>query len=145
VIKFVWLPTGRCFSLGTPVSSANIADHQNITEILVKMALNAINQTKQGYSSVPGKGYSSVPSKGYSSVSDKGYSRSVSCALNYISTCFVVPWFFSLNLFRNNLYQVRWNNRHQVRWNNLHQVRWNNLHQVRWNNLYQVRWACRAH
>ena len=35
-----WLKTGRWFSPGTPVSSANKTDHQHITEILLKVALN---------------------------------------------------------------------------------------------------------
>ena len=32
-------------SLGTPVSSINKADHHDITEILLKVALNTINHT----------------------------------------------------------------------------------------------------
>ena len=39
-----WLATGRWFSLGPPVSS-NKTDHHNITEILLKVALNTIKQT----------------------------------------------------------------------------------------------------
>jgi hypothetical protein len=39
-----WLATGRWFSPGTPVSSTNKADHHDITEILLKVALNTINQ-----------------------------------------------------------------------------------------------------
>jgi hypothetical protein len=35
------------FSPGTPVSSTNKTDHRNITEILLKVALNTINQTNQ--------------------------------------------------------------------------------------------------
>ena len=38
-----WLATGRWFSLGPPVSSTNIADRHDITEILLKVALNTIN------------------------------------------------------------------------------------------------------
>jgi len=41
-----WLATGRWFSLGTPVSSTNKTDHHDITEILLKVMLNIINQTK---------------------------------------------------------------------------------------------------
>jgi hypothetical protein len=41
------LYTGRWFSLGTPVSSTNKTDHHNITEILLKMALNTIKSTNQ--------------------------------------------------------------------------------------------------
>jgi hypothetical protein len=37
VIKFVWF---------SPVSSTNKTDHHDITEILLKMVLNTINQTK---------------------------------------------------------------------------------------------------
>ena len=33
---------GRWFFLGTPVSSTNKADHHDITEILLKVALNSI-------------------------------------------------------------------------------------------------------
>jgi hypothetical protein len=36
--------TGQWFSSGTPVSSTNKTDHQDITEILLKVALNTINQ-----------------------------------------------------------------------------------------------------
>jgi hypothetical protein len=41
-----WLATGWWFSLDTSVSSINKADH-NITEILLKVALNTIKQTLQ--------------------------------------------------------------------------------------------------
>ena len=37
-----WLATGRCFSLGNPVSSTNKTDRHNITEILLKVTLNTI-------------------------------------------------------------------------------------------------------
>ena len=40
-----WLATGLWFSLCTPVSSTNKTDCRNITEILLKVALHAINQT----------------------------------------------------------------------------------------------------
>jgi hypothetical protein len=36
--------TGQWFSPGTPVSSTNKTDPHNITEILLKVALNPINQ-----------------------------------------------------------------------------------------------------
>ena len=39
--------TVRWFSPGTPVSSTNKTDHHDITEILLKVALNTINHTKQ--------------------------------------------------------------------------------------------------
>jgi hypothetical protein len=39
------LVTGRWFSPGTPVSSTNKTDRHNLTEILLKVALNTINQT----------------------------------------------------------------------------------------------------
>jgi len=35
------------FFSGTPVSSTNKTDHHNITEILLKVALNTINQPNQ--------------------------------------------------------------------------------------------------
>jgi hypothetical protein len=38
--------TGQWFPKGTPLSSINKADLYNITEILLKVALNTINQTK---------------------------------------------------------------------------------------------------
>ena len=44
VIKFVWLATGQWLSLGTLVSSTNKTDCHKITEILLKLALNTINQ-----------------------------------------------------------------------------------------------------
>ena len=37
-----WLATGQWFSLGTPVSSTIKTDCDDITEILLKMALNTI-------------------------------------------------------------------------------------------------------
>jgi hypothetical protein len=40
------LATGRWFSPGTPVSSTNKTDCHDIAEILLKVALNTINQTK---------------------------------------------------------------------------------------------------
>jgi hypothetical protein len=39
------LATGRWFSPDTPVSSTNKTDHHDKTEILLKVALNIINQT----------------------------------------------------------------------------------------------------
>jgi hypothetical protein len=41
-----WLATGRGFSLGTPVSSTNKTDRHNITDILLKVALNTIILTR---------------------------------------------------------------------------------------------------
>ena len=38
-----WLVTGQWFS---PVSSTNKTDHRNKTKILLKVALNTVNQTK---------------------------------------------------------------------------------------------------
>ena len=38
------LATGRWFSPGTAVSSTNKTNHHNITEILLRVALNTINQ-----------------------------------------------------------------------------------------------------
>ena len=42
-----WLVTGRWFSLGPPVSSSNKTDHQDITEKLLKVALNTKQTNKQ--------------------------------------------------------------------------------------------------
>jgi hypothetical protein len=36
--------TGRWFSPGTPISSTNKTDRQDITEILLKVALNTIKK-----------------------------------------------------------------------------------------------------
>jgi hypothetical protein len=40
------LATGQWFSPGTPVSSTNKTDHDDIAAILLKVALNTIKQTK---------------------------------------------------------------------------------------------------
>ena len=40
-----WLATGRWFSSGNPVSSPNKTDHHDITEILLRVALNTITLT----------------------------------------------------------------------------------------------------
>jgi len=37
-----WIAAGQWFSLVTPVSSTNKTDHQDLTEILLKVALNNI-------------------------------------------------------------------------------------------------------
>ena len=37
-----WLATGQWFSPGTPVSSSDKSEHHDITEILLKVALNTI-------------------------------------------------------------------------------------------------------
>ena len=42
-----WLATGQWFSPGPPFSSTNKADHHDITEILLKVALNTIKQTNK--------------------------------------------------------------------------------------------------
>ena len=42
-----WLAAGRWFSPGTPVSSTNKTDRHDITEILLKWALNTINYLPQ--------------------------------------------------------------------------------------------------
>jgi hypothetical protein len=39
--------TGQWFSLGTPISSTNKTDRRDITEILLKVALNTIKQTQK--------------------------------------------------------------------------------------------------
>ena len=41
---FQWFATGQGFFPGPLVSSTNKTDHHNITEILLKVALNTINQ-----------------------------------------------------------------------------------------------------
>ena len=42
-----WLATARWFSPGPPVSSTNKTDRHNITEILLKVALNTIKQSNK--------------------------------------------------------------------------------------------------
>ena len=42
-----WLATGRWFSPGPPVSSTNKTDCHDITEILLKVALNTTKQTNK--------------------------------------------------------------------------------------------------
>ena len=42
-----WVATGRWFSPGSPVSSTNKTDRHDITEILLKVALNTIKQTNK--------------------------------------------------------------------------------------------------
>ena len=42
-----WLATGRWLSPGTPVSSTNKTNRHDITEILLKVQLNTINNTNQ--------------------------------------------------------------------------------------------------
>ena len=44
---YQWLATGRWFSPGPPVSSTNKTDRHDISEILLKVALNTINQTNK--------------------------------------------------------------------------------------------------
>ena len=44
-----WLVAGRWFSLGTPISPTNKTDNKDITEILLKVAFNTINQTSKRY------------------------------------------------------------------------------------------------
>jgi hypothetical protein len=41
-----WLAAGRWFSPGIPVSSTNKTDRHDITVIVLKVALNTMNQTK---------------------------------------------------------------------------------------------------
>ena len=45
------LATGRWFFLDTPVSSTNTTDRHDITEILLIVALNTVNQTKPNHPS----------------------------------------------------------------------------------------------
>jgi hypothetical protein len=101
-----------CDSPGPLVSSSNKVDHHDITEILLKVALNIIKQTnktnlfgdllnivhtKSCFQIIHGKGYSrnapeegysrDVPEEGYSrNVPEEGYSRNALCSLNLIST-----------------------------------------------------------
>jgi hypothetical protein len=57
-----WLAAGRWFSPGTPSFSPNKTDRHDITEILLKVALNAINLVN-----IQAVGYSTLtPSGGHS-------------------------------------------------------------------------------
>jgi hypothetical protein len=47
-VPFILLATGQWFSLGTPVSYTNETDHQDITEILLKVVLNTISPNLDG-------------------------------------------------------------------------------------------------
>ena len=48
MIRFVsYLPNGRWFSLGTPASSTSKTDRRDMTEILLKAALNPIQTNKK--------------------------------------------------------------------------------------------------
>ena len=42
-----WLTTGRWFSPGTPVSSTNKTNRHDVAELLLKVALNTMNQPNQ--------------------------------------------------------------------------------------------------
>jgi hypothetical protein len=42
-VYLIQLVIGLWFSAGTPVSSTNKTDHHDITEILLKVAINTIN------------------------------------------------------------------------------------------------------
>jgi hypothetical protein len=42
-----WLATGQWFSPGPPVSSTNKTDRHDITEILLKVALNTMKQKQK--------------------------------------------------------------------------------------------------
>ena len=44
-----WIATGWWFSPGTPVSSTNKTDRHDMTEILLKVVLNTINQINHFY------------------------------------------------------------------------------------------------
>jgi hypothetical protein len=56
--------TGRWFSPGTPVSYTNKTDRNDITEILLKVVLNAINQTKPNQPHEINRDYPNIE-KGY--------------------------------------------------------------------------------
>ena len=47
VCQWLTVATGQCFSQGPPVSSSDKTDYHDITEILLKVALNTIKQTNK--------------------------------------------------------------------------------------------------
>jgi hypothetical protein len=51
------IATGWWFSQGTPGSSTNKTDFHDITEILLKVALNTINQSNMVHNNYPGNNY----------------------------------------------------------------------------------------
>ena len=69
-----WFETGWWFSLGPPVSSINKTDCNDITEILLKVALNTIKQTKnnQIISFTLGLFHVSIQESGVTSVASNG-------------------------------------------------------------------------
>ena len=73
-----WLATGRWFSSGSPVSSTNKADRHDITDILLKVALNTIKQiNKQNHIVKPGKNI--VGNRGHKQIYVKG--KKIHCHL----------------------------------------------------------------
>jgi hypothetical protein len=47
-----WLATARWFSLGPPISPTNKTDYHDITEMLLKVALNTLKQTNNKHTVV---------------------------------------------------------------------------------------------
>jgi hypothetical protein len=73
-----WLATGRWFSSGSPVSSTNKADRHDITDILLKVALNTIKKiNKQNHIVKPGKNI--VGNRGHKQIYVKG--KKIHCHL----------------------------------------------------------------
>ena len=87
-----WLVTGRWFSPGPPVSSTNKTDRHDITEILLKVALNTIKQINK-------------PSWNYD-ISCMIFQTDFTCVHDSDNTIFKA--FFSLNTLENNrVYSVK--------------------------------------
>ena len=84
-----WLAAGRWFSPGTLVSSNNKTDLHDVTEILLKVALNTINLYVSNFTfpqycnvNLPHAFYFGFQSFEYEiKVPDEGYSRNWSCEL----------------------------------------------------------------
>ena len=73
-----WLATSHWFSPGPPVSSTNKADRHDITDILLKVALNTIKQiNKQNHIVKPGKNI--VGNRGHKKIYAKG--KKIHCHL----------------------------------------------------------------
>ena len=67
VVKFVSYLRQVCgFSPGTPVSSINKIDCHDITEILLKVALNTINLSLSQYQQINNKGKYYIPQSSWS-------------------------------------------------------------------------------
>ena len=88
-----WLATAQWFSPGTPVSSTNKTDRHNITEILLKVALNTVNQPFEPCNGNDQRFYFVIICKSVYNVKQSQNCKNRGCQINmYISyiTCYIV-------------------------------------------------------